>query len=99
MFSVDKDELGVMDFEELKNILTQYGEMLDEDDIEIFEQALKVNEGKIIVDGYDYGYFRLNYSLFLLEFVTMLSPLETNAKSKGKKDGKEKRGKGKKTAN
>jgi hypothetical protein len=29
----------------------------------------------------------------------MLSPLETNAKSKGKKDGKEKRGKGKKTAN
>jgi Ca2+-binding EF-hand superfamily protein len=51
MFSVDKDELGVMDFEELKNILTQYGEKLDEDDIEIFEQALKVNEGKIIVDG------------------------------------------------
>lgn len=43
-----------MDFEELKNILTQYGEKLDDDDIEIFEQALKVNDGKIIVDGKSY---------------------------------------------
>lgn len=47
----DKDEIGVMDFEELKNILMQYGEKLDDEDIEIFEQALKVNDGKLIVDG------------------------------------------------
>ncbi len=40
-----------MDFEELKNIIMNYGEKLDEDDIEIFEQALKINDGKIIVDG------------------------------------------------
>ena len=40
-----------MDFEELKNILTQYGDKMDEDDIEIFEQAMKVADGKLIVDG------------------------------------------------
>ena len=40
-----------MDFEELKNILMQYGEKLDEEDLDIFEQAVKVNDGKIIVDG------------------------------------------------
>lgn len=49
-----------MDFEELKNILTQYGEKLDDDDIEIFEQALKVNDGKIIVDG--------KFYLFMIKF-------------------------------
>lgn len=98
-----------MDFEELKNILTQYGEKLDDDDIEIFEQALKVNDGKIIVDGKSYlfmiktwaisiSWFIENDPLFV-EFITMLSPLETNTKGKGKKEGKEKRGKGKKTAN
>ena len=40
-----------MNFEELKTILTEYGEKLDEEDIELFEQAMKVNDGKIIVDG------------------------------------------------
>ena len=40
-----------MDFEDLRKILIKYGDILDEEDIDLFEKTLNVTEGKIIVDG------------------------------------------------
>lgn len=53
-----------MDFEELKNILTQYGDKMDDDDIEIFEQAMKVADGKLIVDGKAVLYHKITLLFF-----------------------------------
>lgn len=43
--------MGVINFEELKEIITKYGEQLDEDEIDLFEHSVNVSDGKIIVDG------------------------------------------------
>ena len=40
-----------MEIEELKEILIKYGEMFDEDEMELFEKSVNVSDGKIIVDG------------------------------------------------
>jgi len=47
----DKQDMGIIEFEDLKQILLKYGEQLDDDDIELFEKAVNVSDGKIIVDG------------------------------------------------
>ena len=47
----DKQDMGIIEFEDLKQILLKYGEQLDEDDIELFEKSVNVSDGKIIVDG------------------------------------------------
>jgi hypothetical protein len=41
----------MIDFVDLKNILMKYGDQLDEDDMEIFENAVGLADGKVIVDG------------------------------------------------
>lgn len=40
-----------MDFEEIKQILMKYGEQLDENDLELFQDTFVNETGKIIVDG------------------------------------------------
>ena len=40
-----------MELEELKETLMKYGEMFDEDEMELFEKSVNVADGKIIVDG------------------------------------------------
>lgn len=46
-----------MDFDELKNILMNYGEQLDENDLDLFQDTFVNDSGKIIVDGIVLNYF------------------------------------------
>jgi len=90
----DKQDMGIIEFEDLKQILVKYGEQLDEDDIELFEKAVNISDGKIIVEGKiclsGWSYFLgiLNFILpfaFLLEFIKTLSPFQTETKKSGKR--------------
>jgi hypothetical protein len=47
----DRKDMGIMEFEDLKNVLMKYGEQMDEDEIKLFEKSVNVSDGKIIVDG------------------------------------------------
>ena len=95
----DKQDMGIIEFEDLKQILLKYGEQLDEDDIELFEKAVNVSDGKIIVDGIislnsfpswlEIVNFNSIFTLFLKkEFIKTLSPFQTETKKSAKKKGK-----------
>lgn len=62
----DKQDMGLMQLDDLKLILFKYGDQLDDDDLELFEKTCPVSDGKVIVD----------------EFITMLSPLAPVGKKK-----------------
>ena len=47
----DKQETGVIDFNELKEMLLGFGEKIDDEDIGLFEKAVGVKEGKVIIEG------------------------------------------------
>ena len=47
----DKNEEGRIAFDELKAVLTKYGEQLDEDDADLILKQFNAGEGKILVEG------------------------------------------------
>ncbi|RNA08975.1 hypothetical protein BpHYR1_022323, partial [Brachionus plicatilis] len=69
----DRQDIGVMDFDEVKQILMKYGEQLDENDLELFKDTFVNDSGKIIVD----------------DFIKQLNPMdaESGKKKKGGKKG------------
>ena len=78
----DKKEEGVIVFEELKNALLNYGDILDENDAELIMKHFNAGDGKIIVE----------------EFVKNLLPPEPEVKKpkagkKGTGKGSAKKGK------
>ncbi len=50
-FFTDKQDMGLMELEDLKRILVKYGEHFDEEELELFEKSCPVSDGKVIVDG------------------------------------------------
>ena len=50
----DRNDMGIINYEDLKPILIKYGEMFDEDELELFEKSVNISDGKIIVDGNEY---------------------------------------------
>lgn len=47
----DRNDTGVIEFEDLKNALIKYGDALDDDDIDLLQKALNAGDNKVIVDG------------------------------------------------
>ena len=50
-YFTDKQDMGLMELEDLKRILVKYGENFDEEELELFEKSCPVSDGKVIVDG------------------------------------------------
>ncbi|CAF0929040.1 unnamed protein product [Brachionus calyciflorus] len=73
----DRQDMGLMDFDEVKRILMQYGEQLDDNDIDLFASAFVNDTGKIIVD----------------DFIKQMNPFEsdTGKKKKAGKKGSAKK--------
>jgi Ca2+-binding EF-hand superfamily protein len=58
----DKEEMGIIEFDQLKQILIQFGEPFDEDEMELFEKTfLKSNDGKLYVDGVNFMFFFVSF--------------------------------------
>lgn len=66
--------MGIINYEDLKPILIKYGELFDEDELELFEKSVNISDGKIIVD----------------EFIKLLSPIIEEPKKANKKGGDKK---------
>lgn len=82
-----------MDFDELKHILMKYGEQLDENDLDLFQDTFVNDTGKIIVDGI---IFIISIALFTCDFVDFIKKLNPMENQNVKKKKGAKKGSGKK---
>ena len=63
LFADRKDE-GVIEFDNLKDALLKYGDVLNEDDIDLMQKAFNASDGKIIVEGIDFFLLLILYVKF-----------------------------------